>query len=112
MKELEQGLGLEAGAVQVERVQMQKARHAEDVLRIARHLSADVSTTSARSHALLTAQMSLMLRLTINCTYDALKTPVGQGDLSAWVAHEGRPVCCQRQGSSLLQTRGVLHGTL
>ena len=46
MKELEQELGLEAGAVQVERVQMQKARHAEDVLRIARHLSADVSATS------------------------------------------------------------------
>lgn len=49
-RELEQQLGLQAGAVQVEAVQMQKARYAEDVLRIARHLSADVSATSAGSH--------------------------------------------------------------
>ena len=42
MKELEQELGLQAGAVRVEGVQMQK-----DVLRIARHLLADVSAPSA-----------------------------------------------------------------
>ena len=45
VKELEQELGLQAGAVQVEIVQMQPARYAEDVLRIARHLLAEVSAT-------------------------------------------------------------------
>ena len=50
MTELEQQLGLQAGAVRVEMVRMQKARYAEDVLRIARHLSADVSAHSAGSH--------------------------------------------------------------
>ena len=50
MKELEQGLGLQAGAVQVVRAQMQKARYAEDVLRLGRHLMAEVSATSASAH--------------------------------------------------------------
>ena len=48
MKQLEQELDLQAGAVKVDRVQLQKARYAEDVLRIARHLLADVSAASAR----------------------------------------------------------------
>lgn len=46
MKELEQGLGLQAGAVKVTKLQMQKARYAEDVLRLGRHLMANVSATS------------------------------------------------------------------
>jgi len=47
VKELEQGLGLQAGAVKVTKLQMQKARYAEDVLRLGRHLMANVSATPA-----------------------------------------------------------------
>ena len=55
MKELEQGLGLQAGAVQVVRTQMQKARYAEDVLRLGRHLMAEVIATSASACCYITS---------------------------------------------------------
>lgn len=55
VKELEQGLGLQAGAVQVVRTQMQKARYAEDVLRLGRHLMAEVSATAASTCCYATA---------------------------------------------------------
>ena len=54
MKELEQGMGLRAGAVSIVKAQMQKARYAENVLRLGRHLMADVSATSAPLHLLTT----------------------------------------------------------
>lgn len=43
VKELEQGLGLQAGAVRIVRTQMQRARRSESVLHLGRHLMADVS---------------------------------------------------------------------
>lgn len=52
MRELEQGMGLQAGAVCIVKTQMQKARYAENVLRLGRHLMADVSATSAPLHLL------------------------------------------------------------
>ena len=55
MEELEQGLGLQRGAVQVVRTQMQKARYAEDVLRLGRHLMAEVSATSASASCCTTS---------------------------------------------------------
>ena len=59
MRELEQGMGLQAGAVSIVKAQMQKARYAENVLRLGRHLMADVSATSAPLHLLTYAHLWL-----------------------------------------------------